>query len=380
MKIKIKVNTEYLYYNFFILMIVNNWCSDTDLLSYIYRFIKPLILLISVILAYIIVIKDKYTLIKILILSILIIAVGYTSYVTKNNWILYSMILISLSHNINIDKLIKIEFNYMTLFIIITLIIFLFQLIFVPDIVNITYNGISKKYSMGFIGANEAARYWIYWTLLFEYINFENKVSYLKNIVIFFITIFFYIFTGSDALFMIVFIFIFKSLRNIRCFRKFIEKFSGYSFGFFWLLSVLLLKIPGKVIFKFLDIIFTGRLNLGIRAINTYGITFIGQGGLEFYHWVEESINTGYRLVVDNAYYMIMIQYGIIYLIIITYIFYKSIGKCDYKTNVCLIIYSIFALAENTILSPTAVFPVIIAMNKYWKYMLNKKYTINKSE
>ena len=64
---------------------------------------------------------------------------------------------------------------------------------------------------------------------------------------------------------------------------------------------------------------------------------------------------------------MIMIQYGVFYLLLITFFCVKAKKRLNYKSACCLVSYSVFALAENVILSPTAIFPVIIAANASWK-------------
>ena len=51
---------------------------------------------------------------------------------------------------------------------------------------------------------------------------------------------------------------------------------------------------------------------------------------------------------------------------IISFIFIKASKKCSYRENICFIVYSIFALAENVIFSPTAIFPVLIAASACW--------------
>lgn len=362
MKIDIGRAYEYL----FVLMLVNNWWGDLQVFQGIYPFVKPIILGLSIILVIKVMIKKMYTIFEFMFAALIILVGIYTSYITGSRWILYLVLLIVLSKKADRKRLVVITYRCMSIFLVISVFIFMIQYIGFPDMVkSISHDGMTK-YSMTFIGANEAARYWIYWVLLKECIATDTHMTLSEKILIVFGTLFFYTFTRSDALLAVVIIVLLKYMKKNKKWEWIVKKFSGYTFLLIWGVSVLILKFQKTRLFILLNAICTGRLLLGISAFRMYGVTLAGRRPLEFYQWIDEGIN-GFRLVVDNAYYMIMIQYGIIYLLLISFIFIRASKRCSYLENVCFIIYALFALAENVILSPTAIFPVIIAANACWK-------------
>lgn len=374
---RIKVSEEYLYYYFFFLMMLNNWCGDLQVLSLVYEKIKPIILLISIMLIVLLMFKERYSSLELIGISFLILIGMYTSYITGSMWILYSMLLISLVKHADINKLTKIAYKSMSIFLIIAISLFGIQVLLFPATVAVYDDGTVIKYSMTFIGANEAARYWIYWTLLFECVHYKRRVCSLKKILVFIGTLFFYICTQSDALVLIIIIIILKHMGKNTRWVRFVQKYGGYSFPLMWLGSLLILTLNGTWIFNWIDNFFSGRLFLGIKSFDKYGITFIGRTALEFFKWITSDTLPAYRLVLDNAFYMIMVQYGVIYLFILSFIFIRSSKKCSYSMNICFITYSIFALAENTIFSPTAIFPVLIAAHACWNKKVGKKGYVN---
>ena len=188
---RIKVSEEYLYYYFFFLMMLNNWCGDLQVLSLIYEKVKPLILLSSIMLITLLIFKEKYSFRELICIFFLILMGMYTSYKSGSMWILYSMLLISLVKCADINKLTNIAYKSMSVFLIIALSLFGIQVMLFPNTVTVYNDGTVIKYSMTFIGANEAARYWIYWTLLFMCLYYKKRISLLKKLLIFLGTIFF---------------------------------------------------------------------------------------------------------------------------------------------------------------------------------------------
>lgn len=374
---RIKVSEEYLYYYFFFLMMLNNWCGDLQVLSLIYEKVKPLILLSSIMLITLLIFKEKYSFRELICISFLILMGMYTSYKSGSMWILYSMLLISLVKCADINKLTNIAYKSMSVFLIIALSLFGIQVMLFPNTVTVYNDGTVIKYSMTFIGANEAARYWIYWTLLFICLYYKKRISLLKKLLIFLGTIFFYICTRSDALLLVIIIIFMKYMGKSTHWVKFVRKYSGYTFPLLWSGSLLLLTLNGTWIFNWIDNFFSGRLFLGIKSFNKYGVTLIGRTTLEFFKWITNDTVPAYRLVLDNAFYMVMVQYGIIYLFLLSFIFIKSSKKCSYPMSICIIVYSLFALAENTIFSPTAIFPVLIAAHACWNKKVGMKGYVN---
>lgn len=368
MKLHLKTEPSYLYYYLLILLLANNWLGDSRVLQKVYSLAKPIVLASVIFIIVVLLFKKKYQYLELLLIFTLISLGLYTSNLTDSKWPLYSMILIAFARDIDIETTIFIIYRCMCIFISISVGIFLIQYFFMPNTLDIFEDMSSGviKYSMTFIGANEAARYWIYWFTLFMYVNDKKRINILQAFIILLMTVLFFLCTHSDALLLIPAITLLRCLGQKKCLKKHLLKCGGYSFGILWMFSLIILLFENSYLFNFMDRFFTGRLILGIHGMNEHGISFLGQANLEFGYWILLDGIKSIRIIVDNAYYMIMIKYGTFYLILITFLFIKACKRLDIKSSCCLIMYSVFALAENTILSPTAIFPVIIAANLCW--------------
>lgn len=68
--------------------------------------------------------------------------------------------------------------------------------------------------------------------------------------------------------------------------------------------------------------------------------------------------------MVDNAYAYLSIYFGIWYLVLLSVAFVFNRNITNVRVQVCIVMYAFAALAENNILSPYMIFPVLIAFNK----------------
>lgn len=369
MRIKLKTAAEDIYNYLLILLLINNWWGDLRVFTGLYQIFKPFVLGLAFLLFLQLLFREWRSPTELVIIFFLMMSGIYTAYATDSKWALYSMILISFAKNVNIEKTIRIVYNCMSAFVSIAVSIFLFQHFFAPAYLNVFEDlteGVTK-FSMTFVGANEAARYWIFWFALFTYVNAGKKIAVGRKCAILLLTILFWVCTHSDALLLVPCIALLKCLENKRRFRSFAEKSSCYSFVVMWIFSLALLYFSDSTIYHALNEVSTGRLLRGLLSFQTYNVTMFGQPGVEFGFWIDWNDNYAIRVVLDNAYYMIMLKYGTVYLAIIAYLFLKARTRIDYKSACCLIVYSVFAFAENNILSPTAIFPVLIAAYLSWR-------------
>ena len=165
MKLKIKITSEYFYYCVLVLLLINNWWGDLQVFKEGYQIVKPLVLGSAVVFLFILTMKEKYISAELILIFLLIVIGMYTAYITGSKWMLYSMILISFARKIDIENAMKITYICMSAFLLISVSIFFIQYIFAMSSLAVSEDGL--KYSMTFVGANEAARYWIFWFALF---------------------------------------------------------------------------------------------------------------------------------------------------------------------------------------------------------------------
>lgn len=112
----------------------------------------------------------------------------------------------------------------------------------------------------------------------------------------------------------------------------------------------------------FLNHLFTGRLYLASLAFSEYNLTWLGQK-VEMFRAITIGKDWSF-LVVDNAFAYLSIYFGMLYLVLLSIVFVFNKNVTNVRVQVCIIMYALAALAENNILSPYMIFPVLIAFNK----------------
>lgn len=355
-----KIKISNIYYTNIILILLNNWITETKILFNIYENFKIWIILSICLLSLIQVLITRYKLKENIFLLIILILCIYTSYKINNTWLIYLFISAVFSKDKDINIIMQIISNSLILFFSINFISFLIMYFFYSDNLLVLYTANKIRWNINFLSPNNASRYLIFLTLSYFYKTYR-KNEYLKWIFLFFISGIVYIFTKSEALLIIPLIFILKMSKNNQIINYLVDKFSKVGFFILWGISYISILIPNSKIIIFLDKLSTGRFKLGLRAIEYYGKSFFGNNvSLGSYMNINDSF---VYMGIDNAYLYFMVKNGIIYLVIIGILFFKSNSKLDYKSKVCISIYCIYCLFENSILSPSSFFPIIIAVN-----------------
>lgn len=214
------------------------------------------------------------------------------------------------------------------------------------------------RYAMGFTSPNFAAQYWMSFVFLAYYLYGIFKRKYMICVIL--MSVLVYVLTDSDAL---AFLFIIPIL-------DWMEKKDKFSTARKWMTRIsfpalaamtFILVRTKNALYYFLDTYFTGRLSLANVAFQEYPMTWLGQK-VELYRGVNDGTDWHF-LVVDNAYAYISISFGLVYLLLISYVYFKNRNVSNVRVQACLIMYALAALAENNILSPYMIFPVIMAFN-----------------
>lgn len=281
----------------------------------------------------------------------------YNYYLVGSAWILYAILLVLFNRHRDPYHFVKITYISMAVIFAINMVVFFFQYNFSPkDLVIVkTLNGV--KYSMSFSSANEAARYWIYLVFLWYYLH--PKVKIFNWIIIFIGSITMLHFTESDAIYFILILFLMHILRNISSINKLICEYSRFSFLALGLLSYVLAVLQHPLMYWLDSNFFTGRLSQIVTGLYIYGISWFGNPIDTF---ALHTYNGDTRpLYLDNGYGFMMIKTGVIYMFLICLVFVFSQTKHKYILSMMILLYALMTLAENNILHPTAIFPIVLA-------------------
>ncbi len=284
----------------------------------------------------------------------------YNYYLLGSAWILYAILLTIFSRGRDPYHFVKMTFIAMTIIFIINMLVFIMRYNFSPKDLVIVATSTGKKYSMSFSSANEAARYWIYLVFLWYYLKRNIKPIYW--IAIGFMSAVMLHYTNSDAIYFIFILFVMHLFRKISIFRQLICKYSRYTFLFFAAASFLLASIRHPLMFWLDSMFFTGRLSQITIALYTYGVSWFGNPIDTFaLHSFEGETKT---LYLDSGYGFLMIKTGIVYMALVSLIFIFSKTNRSYKLSCAIFLYALMTLAENNILHPTAIFPIVLAFSQ----------------
>ncbi len=293
--------------------------------------------------------------------TILVTLVLLISCVTSTNktMLLYSIVLLA-SKNIDVEKIIKISFFVQgTLFFII---VSMSQLGILGDYLFVRGEG-QYRHALGFAWTTTAPILFFFFTLVYVYLK-KEKESILVFILVELINIWLYIMTDSRMVFCLASIFVvFMIVQKINGNRwKWIGKFD-YLYPFFPVIigsaSLILYYFydeKNQLWFK-LNTILSGRLSLGINAINEYGFSLFGKN----VEWIGYSIKSptaeaaiGYNYV-DSSYLQLGLNYGMLFLIIVLLIYsvvlYKAVRQKDYYLISIVTVILIFSVTEPRLMN-----------------------------
>ena len=213
--------------------------------------------------------------------------------------------------------------------------------IFTPYVLNETtsrYGAMRVRYGLGFFWVTFSAHY--FYSIVFIYILFKEKLKYIDYIVIMIVNIALFILTDTKAVFLytmllLIIEYIFSRHYNEKLYKVF-GIFTSISFIFFATASYFLSALFDEKIafFKFANRLLSGRLTLMHRGLEKWGFTIWGQT----IPINESGIN------IDSSMVSMLMQNGlIVYLLCIT--FMTIFSYMAYKTKKIPLLIALFAIA-----------------------------------
>lgn len=311
--------------------------------EYIGKYVK-IIKLIAIIalLAHILLNREEYKKLNKKILALMIILSIISLFITKQYFFLtlvLLMIIVSVMDHKEVIKLdLKIKF-------ILTTILILLSFIGLTNELTI-YRGDNIRYSLGFYHPNLLATYVL--IMYFEYIYIKNTLQKRDYMLASVVGIILYIITQSRMAIMALALYLLLMLNKNKITKiienKKITKIIENLFIIMTVYSVVIVLLhvySGSKIVYFYDSILSGRTHIQAIFYHRYGFSLIGQ-------YIE------YFKSIDNFYYKVLINYGIIGSFVLSGIYKNGIKKIldrkEYIYIVTIICMMIYGYVENTIL------------------------------
>lgn len=269
----------------------------------------------SVILLFIHIFNEKYSVREILFIAIFTILGIVILIASKKTTILISIVSIILAKNINYEKLFKAVFVVRLLGFISVISLSLMGLVENVKSYRLLETGdIITRYSLGFQHANITYLNFLVLVILYIYINYE-KLRGRQYIFILILSWILYAVTDSRTGFLVLLITILINILSKK--KKLINNFfvrKGIILmpiicSFFILSTSIFYSTSNKLLYE-LNSVLTGRLELSSRFLKMYNIKLFGQTIIE-----GSNVNGSY-LRIDSGYISLLLGYGFIIFII----------------------------------------------------------------
>ncbi len=357
MKVRTKINDIYYYMVMFIAF--HQCISDTAVFGYTYAYFQDIIKIVIILLAGVQVICiDKYNRKQMLILIYLLLSV-ITSIIVGTTWLMYLFFIVLYIKDKDIKRVIKIITVMSSIFFSISFIRFFLEYLFWPENLQVICQyGEDVRYFIYYSSPNNAARSFLFTILGFIFLKYENlKVRHWIFVISASIIIFY--FTKSDALIIILLVIVLMQIAKSK-YRHILQFMSRYLYIVLALCTLfydvfMRHGVFDEILFK-IDMLLVGRLGSSKQVLDIFGLSIIGNP-IQLGFYSDEA--TRYKLMCDNSFYYFCACYGIVYLVFIAGIIMMT-KRMDEKTQICVIVYSIYAFIENRIIDIPSVFPLIL--------------------
>lgn len=378
-----RLSASDLYYVALVMYISANHIQKLTTVESVFPQINFIANIASIVALILLVIKELFRLksdtsyIKYIFLVILFLGIALHS---GRSYLFVIIIFVISSRDIEYTNILKIFFS--TQLVIFILIVFAGNLHFIP---NIVYFGASRtRYALGYIYSTFSAHLLMYLSLTYVAIR-KSKINILELVVMLLFCLFIYQKTQTRNPAILTFILICGTLiikyHEGIVNNRLIIFFTRIFYGIMFILSIvlpLLYKQQSKYFF-ILNNILSGRLKLGLNAIQTYGITLFGKNITLYgnYSYLMGNVPYGQEYnYIDSSYLQYLIIYGVIVTIVIMIFFTKIVIDAT-KTNNFYLVLVLLLSAIHSFFDPQL---IIIWYTPFVLLTFSYKYTVKKEK
>ena len=302
------------------------------------------------------------------LVSLAVVGLALVSY-TQNHYfyVVSSAICVVSCRNIDLKRVIRASYRLKTAWIAFHLTAYIIVYIVKPSMIRFDYRGGNTAIRHYFFlsQANTAAML-LAWTIIeFVYVNWDKLRirDFLSLWVLFFI---YNYFTDSrtSVVTLTVFLLLCALCKAGRLRERALRGFTRWGFTVCSVLfpalayGYLFLGQSFHAFFTVLDTLLTGRLLYGSFGLDQYGLTVLGQpitwAGIVYWkgYWIDQ-------VVFDNAYLYFAVALGIIWLIILSFSFFRVERYLTVTECILVTIYILFAITENYTVDVVYCFPML---------------------
>ncbi|MGN0254836.1 MAG: hypothetical protein ACI4D6_02480 [Chordicoccus sp.] len=301
-------------------------------------------------------------------IALAVVGLALVSY-TRNHYfyVISSAVCVVSCRSIDLKRVIKASYRLKAAWIAFHLTAYVIVYIAKPSLIHFDYrDGTGAMRHYFFLSQANTAAMLLAWTIIeFVYVNWDRLQirDFLGLWVLFFI---YNCFTDSrtSVMTLTVFLLLCALCKVGRIHEKALRGFTRWGYAGCAVLfpalayGYLFLGSTFHALFTVLDTLLTGRLLYGSFGLDQYGLTVLGQpitwAGIVYWkgYWIDQ-------VVFDNAYLYFAVALGIIWLILLSFAFYRVEKYLTVKECILVTIYILFAITENYTVDVVYCFPML---------------------
>lgn len=349
MKMSIKYRLFYLSYMF---MIINYTFLKNVMKNILILKVLDMIQIILIIMTFFFMKDIKKNWIKIIGIN----CICFLCYIITGEMYIFLLgLFITACKNISIERVLKIDLTVRSMCIGLTVLSVCLNLIS-PEVFYRYVDGeIFYRYSLGFAHPN--ILYANILCLTIDYILIRiNKLNLMDFVYIIAINLFFYKITDSKTIFISFIMLIVLIILHRRVNIKLINRLMVWSMPISFLGSIIMVILYMNTKNEFLNILnnlFTGRIYQASCFLEEYGISILGQK-VELVSSITAIKYNVVGKVLDNAYWAMLIRFGIIFTLMFIFMYFKSVkfylDNKKYEYLIVISIFSILGISETNML------------------------------
>jgi len=307
-------------------------------------------------------------------LIVMVLCIGiclYTIIRNKNYTLLYSCLSICALQQVNIRNVLKASIWTKAAVLSIHVVSYVILNYLRPEMIEYVYRNGVRRHFFFLSHANLFTAYLVWMSLELIYINY-NRLKLLHYIMIWLLNFVFYQFTNTNTgmiLMIGVILLIYMAKRDWRIINKALSVVSKYIFFVcsivFPLIAVIYTRLDGTLLtlWQKLNGFLSGRLLYGALGYDLHGFTLFGRiisFPIKVFwkgHWLD-------GIVFDNSFFGFFIVNGVIYLLLLSILFYLLESKTSRLEKVLVIAFVLFGMMEAYISNVFICFPLVF-ISKY---------------
>lgn len=357
-----------------LIMCIKTLYSLTDVVPYSDA-VDNILTAVSVLLLVISILHEKYSFGTLLIYGVITSISLFSVIKTGNYGFLITIIVCLAIREKKIDDFLNYVFKYQLVFFVFHTFIAI-ALASVGVIPMVKVIGGVERFSFGFSHPNTFSAYLFNLLILWAWNNYDRiRTKHIIGIMTISTIAVYLTKTRTTFLLVVIFCVLLVASKKARILQKACSTVAKYIVPICTGLTLLCvyLYLTGNKLVTYVDELLTGRIKLGAYGLTHYGYTFWGQY-VEKANIAWEQGWGLYKFTFDNLYTCLAINQGILWIIVVSVLFFLLAKKKDNKVNVFLITWALYGITEVHGLNGFLCFPVFLVVLLFdnVKILLNK--------